>query len=36
MLEEREEERKIDIDSLPSAGYIREDGVTVVTTEWEE
>ena len=26
----------IKIDSLPSSGYIRQDGVTVVTDEWEE
>ena len=24
------------IDSLPSAGYINEDGVTVVTGEWDD
>lgn len=24
------------IDSLPSSGYIRQDGVTVVTDEWED
>jgi len=35
-MDKEEEKKKIDIDSLPSAGYIREDGVTVVTTEWEE
>lgn len=26
----------IKIESLPKAGYIRQDGVTVVTDEWEE
>ena len=26
----------IKIDSLPKSGYIRQDGVTVVTGEWED
>ena len=32
----REAAFDIKIDSLPSSGYIRKDGVTVVTDEWDD